>query len=421
MKIQLRSSISLLHKALLFLMFLLFQNTLIVALKTVSNCTFTLSDIPIPEESLIVGDVRKNPICQSTSFDSTRPPDLFNPNGLRMWSKEEDSMSISTDPEVKGAYVKALLKDQFSFNCYWRIARPFLNKRMDTLSDEEKKTFPRIPIHFHYIQIPKTGSTTIKDLVGAQRPLSSDDHWLPPYTLASVRHPITRFISGLGTIRKRFHVTCVKPPPKKKKKKNIEQNSNEKKIEVKVEKVKEEFRDDKFCVRLENILFPQKTKLRNLNITITSEEQTLLNLLDFLLDYGGSYPYLDAFSTAFGLRHYLPHVYSQMYFVNLYPLIENYNFETTPANHSDVDFMIREEGLQEGIAQLITDFPMSKEIISNAVKIPLQNPHEGGTARAHNKPFSCSFAWKLHEYFIQDFFCLNYTLPSQCLKEECKI
>jgi len=47
------------------------------------SCTFKLSDLPVPSDSIIIGDVRENSDCFATSFQSSRPPNLSDPSGVR--------------------------------------------------------------------------------------------------------------------------------------------------------------------------------------------------------------------------------------------------------------------------------------------------------------------------------------------------
>jgi len=49
-------------------------------------CTWTVKDIPYPSDPIIFGDPRKRPACFETSFEESRPKNLFNPDGLRFSS-----------------------------------------------------------------------------------------------------------------------------------------------------------------------------------------------------------------------------------------------------------------------------------------------------------------------------------------------
>jgi len=51
-----------------------------------------------------------------------------------------------------------------------------------------------------------------------------------------------------------------------------------------------------------------------------------------------------------------------------------------------------------------------------------RNSHHGrdGGEEEDSYRYSCEVAWKIYEYFIQDFVCLGYKMPAECLKEECK-
>ena len=46
------------------------------------------------------------------------------------------------------------------------------------------------------------------------------------------------------------------------------------------------------------------------------------------------------------------------------------------------------------------------------------NTGKSSTATFHS--YSCKTAWMIYEHFKQDFICLGYELPPECLKDECK-
>jgi len=149
------------------------------------DCTFSVKEIPKPENPIIFGDPRKVEECQKTSFDENKPPNLFNPDGLRMWSREENTMSTSSDPLVQVSLFNATTTDPYFFYRYnWLIykegeASPLLNIRLNL----------------------KSGSMTIRTLFGfsSDRYMGRDEHrnLLSDFTITSVRHPITRLLSSL--------------------------------------------------------------------------------------------------------------------------------------------------------------------------------------------------------------------------------
>ena len=70
----------------------------------VDACIFSYDDIPVPEDAILFHDPRRELKCRATSFDQTRPTHLFDPSGLRMWTREEDTMVNAIDQHVKKLY-----------------------------------------------------------------------------------------------------------------------------------------------------------------------------------------------------------------------------------------------------------------------------------------------------------------------------
>ena len=129
------------------------------------ECTFTLDDIPVPDDFLIVGDVRKNQICQSTSFNSSRPPDLFNPNGLRMWTREEHVMATSPIPALQKLWSsRRYFSDHFVFGVYVLLSQKTPAYPIPPNYYQVLMIHKMIIYMFHeqYIQVPKTGSSSVK-------------------------------------------------------------------------------------------------------------------------------------------------------------------------------------------------------------------------------------------------------------------
>jgi len=51
------------------------------------------------------------------------------------------------------------------------------------------------------------------------------------------------------------------------------------------------------------------------------------------------------------------------------------------------------------------------------------NDHAGrqGWGSDSQVSISCKTAWDIYNYFVQDFVCLGYEMPTECLKEECRL
>jgi len=149
------------------------------------DCFFSSQDIPIPTNAVLYGDPRKQRECQLTSFDDTKPSNLFDPDGLRMWTMEENVMSESNDPSVRDKIEEGILNDPLMFKQFNRLVKN---------SNTKKK--------FEYIEILKAGSTTMRNILNITS-LRDDRDIFPiakqvPFRITSIRHPITRLISGIG-------------------------------------------------------------------------------------------------------------------------------------------------------------------------------------------------------------------------------
>jgi len=112
------------------------------------ECTFLLSDLPVPPDSLIYGDPRDDPTCFQTSFEESRPSDLFNPDGRRMWTREMDSMATSEDPVIQSK-VKVMLENPM-------MVERFISVVLNENTGEE----------FDFVSVLKAATTTMFSLIG---------------------------------------------------------------------------------------------------------------------------------------------------------------------------------------------------------------------------------------------------------------
>ena len=90
---------------------------------TRAACMFTKSDLPVPGNSLIVGDPRKKEECRRTSFEATRPANLFDPAGVRMWTREEDTTARNTDSCSRYIIEKGMERDTYTYLTLNLLAR----------------------------------------------------------------------------------------------------------------------------------------------------------------------------------------------------------------------------------------------------------------------------------------------------------
>ena len=127
---------------------------LVACEEDVASCTFTKRDLPVPEHSLIIGDPRKKEECKKTSFEATRPANLFDPAGVRLWTREEDTMAKSEDPFVKKMFEEEVGLDPYPYS---RFNRPVVESRRNGLE-----------IKFQLLKNLKAGSTMMVQTFGAR-------------------------------------------------------------------------------------------------------------------------------------------------------------------------------------------------------------------------------------------------------------
>ena len=109
------------------------------------------------------------------------------------------------------------------------------------------------------------------------------------------------------------------------------------------------------------------------------------------------------------------HIASQMYILNTHPPEKYYNKNNSPSVN-EISALVHMEHMEDGMAELSERFP---ELMIRASDAAHKNKNQGNL-HAENERIPCSLAWEIHDYFIQDFICLGYEMPAECLKEECK-
>jgi len=150
------------------------------------KCTFSLNHLPIPSNHVIYGDPRNVKKCQGTSIEKTRPKDLFNPDGLRMWTMEEHTVSESPDPRIRSR-IEVMKEDPLMFGRFNRLVK---NKVTTEL--------------WQYLNIMKCATSTMNRITKATA-LRKEISIFPQahqveFTLTVVRHPIARLVSGIGQL-----------------------------------------------------------------------------------------------------------------------------------------------------------------------------------------------------------------------------
>jgi len=315
---------------------------------------------------------------------------------------EEHVMATSGDDYILSMLNRSLV-DDYMISVYNRL-----------LPDNSKPTMS-------FIEIPKTGSSATKKaskLLHIFRDESVMRPFVvyPPITFANVRHPISRFVSGIGTLAVRYRTKCSqeakrdpRTPVRKKESLDFEVDPDLWSLRV----PKPYFDSSKFVS-----LFCQKLYENGLNeiqgINHRISDADIGPIMDYLFQYGNSYP----FSIEEGVtRQYLIHIISQMYFLNLYPPSKYYS--TNQAGDGSTNFLLRLENLEDAINMAKIKFPSCSSLLPDSVSKPSSSSHHHRYDKKTTR-FTCKSAWRIYQYFIQDFECLGYELPPECLKKECK-
>ena len=139
-------------------------------------------------------------------------------------------------------------------------------------------------------------------------------------------------------------------------------------------------------------------------------------------------------SPAFDLKDppYWLHLHSQMYFINMIhanpinvpfeksQMGRNKAYKTYSPDRYKIDFTWKMERREEVLNRTKELFPAIAKYLPN--HIDRMNVQAGRTGGASNNKvsLSCDTAWKIYEHFKQDFVCLGYEMPEECLKPECK-
>ena len=112
------------------------------------------------------------------------------------------------------------------------------------------------------------------------------------------------------------------------------------------------------------------------------------------------------------------HTASQMYLLNLHPPEKHYNKHNDPSVN-EIDVLVRLEHMEDGIGELREMYPELMKYFNKEVIARNENEgHFSGEEKEEEMP--CSVAWAIYDYFVQDFVCLGYELPEECMKEECR-
>ena len=383
------------------------------------KCEFHLSSLPIPSNALILGDVRKNEKCKSHSITSSRPPTLPDPtDGLRLWTKEDHYMATSGESMVAEATSREEVEEMMflEYNIILRHKGDLISSAQKAKNNPNlfRKYPPNAPprLKFEYIQIPKTGSTSFKINSGVKfrnRKNLEYSFELHNLTLASVRHPISRLISGIGTMSD-LKYSCS-------------------------ERIKSEFMNSKFhgdllkaCGEIEKVTQLMRDTSSSSNKKIIPSPQELDDMVSLAIKF------LEKWSVAPTVKlagsWYWNHLSSQMFFYNMIPPSYGINPSFPPSLYQ-VDVSIRQEMRNEAVLEFCDQYPLYQHnfhICKESQRQAHQQQEQQLNKKAGRKNWdsddhvtmSCDTAWRIYEYFIQDFECLGYELPPECLKEECK-
>ena len=112
------------------------------------------------------------------------------------------------------------------------------------------------------------------------------------------------------------------------------------------------------------------------------------------------------------------HLMSQMTFYNLYPPESLYN-QSKEHDHkvkNGLDIAIRVEKLSKGWSEAMDSFP---NYLKDYPPVHQTKNHKHGRSQKEEDSarYSCQVAWEVYEYFKQDFICLGYELPIECMRK----
>ena len=396
-----------------FLLFLLLLLLLLTTAHSSANntaCTFSMSDIPVPSNKWIRGDPRASEACRATSFSASRPANLFDPDGLRVWTREEDILQTSTLPITKESVAGGWTPDTYKYRHFMRYAHDKSNKVIG-----------------QYILIPKTGCTTMRDLFHSFK-LMQKSSFIPQakrqdFLIAAVRHPLTRFMSGIGHLVKTREISYCDA----KRKYLFEDMCQD------VTKIVANI-DEKGIMHNETVhivLNLMKKWVQDLPLTEAEVADIYVKHIprQAIVDRGRHIPnhtsIRDISDDIVLLRpfHMEPlHMVSQLFFLNSYPPAVLSPSTLNDASTHSIDVLFHLEHLEEGIHEAAKVYPSKLGFLSNA-KVGQRNSHEGEKethVHSTDTRFSCETAWAIYDYFVQDFVCLGYELPEECMREECR-
>ena len=431
-------------------------------LQTNQPCTFGLDDIPVPSDAILLGDVRKDPSCQATSFDQYKPNGYPNYSGLRMVSREEAILAEDKGRRFGSTFHDMLFTNNFGFGEY---NTPILKK----FNIKNYQAY----MAYQYIQIPKTSSSSIKEtaMFVNRNIMKTKLDVIGNISITTIRHPISRYVSSMNQMLSFYSEWCDETEIVKMwayEKKTLNRLSDEEKANMKAS-----------CLALDATFFTFP-----LNGSLHIFDPRRYHFTDEIFKKGIEYMYAwSIYGTFhFPIPSFWTHLASQMYFYNIEPIPsrlpkdlyktlygDELRIETTkgameerrslrrrakrgergdatlsslshrslryvnPSRlHTDVenyavlskeemkelfriDAAIRVEHRDQGFDILREEvLPHLKDAIPNHT--PILNTHK---SNQNNLILSCDTAWQLYEFFKQDFVCLGYEMPVECLKREC--
>lgn len=273
-----------------------------------------------------------------------------------------------------------------------------------------------------YILIPKTGCTTLRGLFWAHKFLARNK--IVPvirrqsFLFSSVRHPLSRFVSGVGHLvaPRQFQNHCWHIRPGRLFYKLCEDYKSI------TETLNNEGQVTEATIDLVLGLLPRWVENLALNgkemVEIYGHNAKPESFINESIHNYQSLSVIEEDESWIHRFHMEPmHLMSQMFFLNSYP-----PSVLSKGNHPSsftLDMVLRMEYLEEGLREAMDRFPEQFGFLRD-LNIPQSNVGEGRSSKKEEVMFSCATAWRLYEYFKQDFVCLGYAMPEACLKEECK-
>jgi len=187
------------------------------------------------------------------------------------------------------------------------------------------------------------------------------------------------------------------------------------------------------CSQLMDFMKPLKQHRNAIN------DQTILDALAFMRYWGTAMTFHPkasfddpsnkeqnqwGYTPAAQVRGFANHLMTQMQFFNIYLPKHLYDFDPLHKDNlhlkrivNEVDVTVRIEHMKEALLVMQEKYPTYATFDPDKLGLQMNSYKNSGS---DDLRFSCDVAWEMYDYYIQDFICLGYELPQECLKQECR-